>query len=255
MRIATFNILNGRSPQDDRVDEGRYVEAIKRLDADLLGLQEVDRNQPRSQHADLTAIAAEAMGAVDHQFVAALHGTPAVWTASTGEEQPDSAAYGVAFLSRYPVTGWQVVRLPPAPTRVPHRWHGQLLPDWVRDEPRVGVVAEVDAPDGPLRVVTTHLSFLRLWNVRQLRILLRGVGERTGVPLVLMGDLNMGRRTAERVSGLRPLATGATFPASSPTLQIDHILSSEDGPRARSGGPVTMPVSDHSALVADLVVG
>ena len=76
MRIATFNILSGRSPQDDRVDEGRYVEAIKRLDADLLGLQEVDRNQPRSQHADLTAIAAEAMGAVDHQFVAALSRHP-----------------------------------------------------------------------------------------------------------------------------------------------------------------------------------
>ena len=178
MRIATFNILSGRSPQDDRVDEGRYVEAIKRLDADLLGLQEVDRNQPRSQHADLTAIAAEAMGAVDHQFVAALHGTPAVWTASTGEEQPDSAAYGVAFLSRYPVTGWQVVRLPPAPGRVPHRWHGQVLPDWVRDEPRVGVVAEVETPTGPLRVVTTHLSFLRIWNVRQLRVLLRGIGDR-----------------------------------------------------------------------------
>jgi endonuclease/exonuclease/phosphatase family metal-dependent hydrolase len=252
MRIATFNILSGRSPEDDRVDEGRYAESVKRLDADLLGLQEVDRNQPRSQHADLTAIAAEAMGAVDHQFVAALHGTPAVWTASTGEEQPDSAAYGVAFLSRYPVTGWEVLRLPPAPGRVPHRWHGQLLPDWVRDEPRVAVVAEVETPLGPLRVVTTHLSFLRVWNVRQLRVLLRALGGRPGVPLVLMGDLNMGRRTAERVTGLRPLAVGATFPASSPTMQIDHVLTSEGGPRAVSGGPVRLPMSDHCALVVEV---
>ncbi len=253
MRIATFNILSGRSPQDDRVDEARYAEAIKRLDADLLGLQEVDRNQPRSQHADLTAIAAEAMGAVDHQFVAALSGTPgAIWAAATGEEQPDAAAYGVAFLSRYPVTGWQVSRLPRAPGRVPHRWHGRLLPDWVRDEPRVGVVAEVDGPQGPIRIVTTHLSFLRVWNVRQLKLLLRGVGDRPDVPLVLMGDLNMGRRTAERVTGLRPLATGATFPAASPTVQIDHILTGEDGPRASTGGPVRLPMSDHCALVADL---
>src|SRR5918995_1351752 len=123
MRIATFNILSGRSPVDDRVDEGRYVEAIKTLDADLLGLQEVDRNQPRSEHADLTAIAAEAMGAVEHRFVAALSGTPgAVWSAATGEEQPDAAAYGVAFLSRFPVTGWQEVRLPAAPVPVPHRF-------------------------------------------------------------------------------------------------------------------------------------
>ena len=252
MRIATFNILSGRSPQHDRVDEARFVEAIKRLDADLLGLQEVDRNQPRSQHADLTSMAAEAMDAVDHQFVAALSGTPGVWAAATGEEQPDAAAYGVAFLSRYPVTGRQVVRLPPAPVRVPHRWHGQLLPDWVRDEPRVGVVAEVGTPSGPLRVVTTHLSFLRVWNVRQLRVLLRGVGDLPDAPLVLMGDLNMGRRTAERVTSLRPLATGATFPASSPTVQIDHVLTSDDGPRARSGGPMRLPMSDHCALVADL---
>lgn len=254
MRIATFNILSGRSPEDDQVDEGRYVEAVKRLDADLLGLQEVDRNQPRSQHADLTAIAAEAMGAVEHRFVAALHGTPAVWTASTGEEQPDAAAYGVAFLSRYPVTGWQVVRLPPAPGRVPHRWHGQLLPDWVRDEPRVGVVADVEAPRGPIRVVTTHLSFLRVWNLRQLRVLLRGIaGAASDVPLVLMGDLNMGRRTAERATGLRPLATGATFPAASPTMQIDHLLASGNGLRSRGGGPLRLPMSDHLALVADIV--
>ena len=70
MRLATFNILSGRSLDDDRVDERRFADAIRSLDADVLGLQEVDRGQPRSQHADLTAVAAEAMGAVDHRFVA-----------------------------------------------------------------------------------------------------------------------------------------------------------------------------------------
>ena len=39
------------------------------------------------------------------------------------------------------------------------------------------------------------------------------------------GDLNMGRATAERVTGLRPLATGATFPARAPSVQIDHLLA------------------------------
>jgi endonuclease/exonuclease/phosphatase family metal-dependent hydrolase len=253
MRIATFNILSGRSPGDDQVHQERFVEAIRTLDADLLGLQEVDRNQPRSQHADLTAIAAEAMGAVDHRFVAALHGTPAVWTASTGEEQPDSAAYGVAFLSRYPVTGWQVVRLPPAPVRVPHRWHGRVLPSWVRDEPRVAVVAELESPVGPLRVVTTHLSFLRGWNLRQLRVLQRSLGT-TPAATVLMGDLNMGRRPVERLTGLRPLATGMTFPADTPRMQIDHLLASSDVRPARQGGPMRLPMSDHCALVADLPV-
>jgi endonuclease/exonuclease/phosphatase family metal-dependent hydrolase len=250
VRIATFNILSGRSPVDDRVDEQRYRSAIRTLDADLLGLQEVDRNQPRSQHADLTAIAAEEMGAEDHLFVAALAGTPdATWSAATGEEQPDSAAYGIAFLSRYPVHGWRVVRLPRAPVPVPHRFHGRTLPTWVRDEPRVAVVAEVDAPSGPLDVVTTHLSFLRPWNGRQLRRLLTALVPPRR-PLVLMGDLNLGPAAARRLTGMTPLVVGASFPVGSPSEQIDHILG--DGvPAPRWSGPVELPMSDHLALLAD----
>ena len=120
----------------------------------------------------------------------------------------------------------------------------------MRDEPRVGVVADVQAPPGPLRVVTTHLSFLRGWNVRQLRLLLRGIGGAPG-PVVLLGDLNMGRRTAEKVTGMRPLSTGSTFPADAPATQIDHLLVDGDL-RAGSGGPVRLPMSDHCALVADV---
>ena len=55
MRIATFNILHGRSLDDGRVDVDRLAAAVKSLDADVLGLQEVDRDQPRSFGADLTA--------------------------------------------------------------------------------------------------------------------------------------------------------------------------------------------------------
>jgi endonuclease/exonuclease/phosphatase family metal-dependent hydrolase len=251
VRIATFNILSGRSPVDDQVDEDRYRRAVRAIDADLLGLQEVDRNQPRSQHADLTAIAAEEMGAVAHRFVAALAGTPgATWSAATGAEQPDSAAYGIAFLSRYDVLGWRVVRLPGAPVPVPHRFHGRRLPTWVRDEPRAAVVAEVATPDARLDVVTTHLSFLRPWNLRQLRLLRAALEPRTR-PLVLLGDLNMGPRPAARVTGMRPLAGGATFPANAPREQLDHILASDDVGPAR-GTVLHLPMSDHRALVADL---
>jgi endonuclease/exonuclease/phosphatase family metal-dependent hydrolase len=252
VRIATFNILNGRSPADDRVDEERFRSAIRRLDADLLGLQEVDRNQPRSQHADLTAIAADAMGARHHLFVAALSGTPgAIWSTATGQEPPDSAAYGIAFLSRYDVLGWQVVRLPGAPVRVPYRFPGRRLPTWVRDEPRVAVMTQVDGPNGRLDVVTTHLSFVRPWNSRQLRRLMAAVRPTRSHPTVLLGDLNMGPRPAGRLTGMRPLASGPTFPTTSPRTQIDHILAS-GSLRPAHGHAVELPISDHRALIADL---
>ena len=62
MRLATFNILHGRSLADGRVDVARFAEAVRRIDADVLALQEVDRDQPRSLQADLTTVAARARG-------------------------------------------------------------------------------------------------------------------------------------------------------------------------------------------------
>jgi endonuclease/exonuclease/phosphatase family metal-dependent hydrolase len=251
MRIATFNILNGRSRADDQVDPTRFADAVKTLDADVLSLQEVDRNQPRSEYADLTRIAAEAMGAVEHRFVAALSGSPgATWMAATGDEQPDSAAYGIALLSRHPVSSWQVIRLPAVPVQVPMRFHGSRRPVLVRDEPRVAVAADVDAPGGALTVVCTHLSFLRFWNRRQLRVLLRSL-ETHRRPLLLTGDLNMGPAPARRITGMRPLASARTFPAEHPVEQIDHVLA--DGAVAEEASyAVRLPLSDHRALVVDL---
>src|SRR3954465_9232141 len=142
VRIATFNILHGRSPTDGRVDVDRLADSVKSLDADVLGLQEGDRDQPRSLGADLTAVAAEAMGAVDQQFVAALAGTPGgTWMAATGDEQPGSASYGIALLSRHPRLSWGVVRLPALKRRVPVWFRGDARPKVVGDEPRVAVAA------------------------------------------------------------------------------------------------------------------
>jgi endonuclease/exonuclease/phosphatase family metal-dependent hydrolase len=251
MRLATFNILHGRSAEDEQVDEQRFADAVAALDADVLGLQEVDRNQARSRHADLTAIAAEAMGAREHRFVAALSGTPgATWTAATGDAQPDAAAYGIALLSRHPVVSWSVIRLPHLKAPVPMWFSGRWRPELVCDEPRVAVVAELEGPGGRIHVATTHLSFVPWWNQHQLRTLVRGLGA-LPEPLVLLGDLNMGPDRAEAVTRMHSLVAGKTFPAHRPAEQLDHILVKGDL-RTDGGGPVCLPLSDHCALVADI---
>ena len=250
MRLVSFNILNGRTLHDHAVDTRVLADAVRALEPDVLALQEVDRNQHRSGRADLTAVAAEAMGAPHHRFVAALAGSPgATWTAATGREQPEDAAYGIALLSRYEVAGWEVVRLPVLPTRVPVRFPGQVRPTLVRDEPRVAVAGSVRTPDGEVTVATTHLSFVRWWNGRQLAHLVRALsGARR--PLLLTGDLNMDLGRAERVSGLRALAAHPTFPADAPVEQLDHVLA-DPVLTARSEAR-QMALSDHRALVVDV---
>jgi endonuclease/exonuclease/phosphatase family metal-dependent hydrolase len=249
VRIATFNILHGRSLEDGRVDVDRLATAVKTLDPDVLGLQEVDRDQPRSQGADLTAVAAEAMGAVDSQFVSALSGTPGgTWMAATGEEQPGSASYGIALLSRFPVVSWRVVRLPAMRATVPLWSTWTRRPFLARDEPRVAVAAVLDGPDGEFTVCNTHLSFIPGWNALQLRRLVRSLTG-TREPLALIGDLNMERRKAARVSGLRPIAAAATFPAQQPRRQIDHVLVRGGLQATGPAEAVRLPLSDHRALV------
>ena len=168
--MATFNILHGRSVHDGAVELGRLEESIRRLDADVLALQEVDLDQPRSAMADLTALAAQAMGAVTHRFVAAISGTPgATWMAATGREQPGTAAYGIALLSRFPVQSWQVVRLPRIPMTFPMYLREPNKVLMVHEEPRAAMVARLDTPLGPMTVANTHLSFVPGWNRVQLR--------------------------------------------------------------------------------------
>lgn len=254
MRIATFNILHGRTVGDG-VHPERLAECIKRLDPDILALQEVDLEQLRSGRSDLTAVAAEAMGAVAHQFVAAIAGTPgATWMAADGAEQPGTAAYGIALLSRYPAISWQVVRMPRIPVRFP-----LYLPDpkkvvLVKEEPRAAVIAALDTPLGPISVANTHLSFVPGWNRRQLRRLVRDLRGLPG-PRILTGDLNLTPEAVARSTGFRSLASAATFPADAPTKQLDHILTDDAALRAHFADAPAVELSDHRPLVVDIALG
>jgi endonuclease/exonuclease/phosphatase family metal-dependent hydrolase len=136
MRLVTFNILHGRSVEDGRVDIDRFREAIRELNADILALQEVDRDQPRSFGSDLTAVAAEAMGAKSHRYEASLVGTPGEqWVAATGHEQPGPPTYGIALLSRFPAHDWHATRMPAIPFGSRYAFRCRAGPSWFAKNP------------------------------------------------------------------------------------------------------------------------
>lgn len=255
MRLASFNVLHGRSLADGQVSTERLVQACVSLDADVLALQEIDRNQARSGHVDQTSAVAEAMGAAAWRFEPALIGEPgATWRAADEADDPGStdAGYGVGLVSKLPVRAWHVVRLRAAKVRAPVAVPGGrgrfiLLPD----EPRVALAAEVETDAGPLVVATTHLSFVPGWNLVQLRKVTAALAA-LGAPCVLLGDLNFPGSLPGRVTGWRALARIRTFPGANPSMQIDHALGHGPLPAVVSASSRELPLSDHRALVVEL---
>jgi endonuclease/exonuclease/phosphatase family metal-dependent hydrolase len=71
----------------------------------------------------------------------------------------------------------------------------------------------------------------------------------TPEPLALIGDLNMQKTPAARASGLRPIASAATFPAHRPRRQLDHVLVRGGLAATGPAEAVRLPLSDHRALV------
>ncbi|WP_045876308.1 endonuclease/exonuclease/phosphatase family protein [Pseudofrankia sp. DC12] len=257
MRLGTFNLMHGRSMNDETVDPVRFRSAVASLDCDVLALQEVDLGQPRSGGADLCALAAEAIGAgpAGRRFAATVYGTPGEsWRPATGPRLDGEPAYGIALVSRLPVRGWRVMELGRAPVRAPVAVPGPegrprlILLD---DEPRAAIIAELATPDGPLTVAATHLSFVPGWNARQVRRLVRALGS-PGAPAVVLGDLNLPGPLPTALTGWRRLAAAPTYPAHAPRVQFDHVLGRGPVPRVVAVEVRHTPISDHRALVVDL---
>ena len=259
MRLATFNILHGRGLSDGVVDLDRLADAVRSLDADILALQEVDRDQPRSHLADLTAVAAEAMGAVTHRFAAALSGHARERPGSPPPSAmcPAPASYGIALLSRYPALSWQVLHLPRIPVRFPFYLPTPRKVVVVHEEPRAVVIGHLDTPAGPVVVANTHLSFVPGWGQSAAAPDPTRPGGGRG-PGAADGRSQHGRATCpSRITGYRSLARHPTFPLDHPDRQLDHILlrgrlgqvtSSAARPHCRC--PITGRSSSTSILTA-----
>ncbi len=253
MRLASVNLLHGRSLTDGRVDAARLRAAVSTLQADVVGLQEVDRGQPRSHGLDLTREIAEAVGAADWRFVPALVGTPGEsWrTATDDDADAPGPQYGNGLVSRFPVLSWHVVRLRAARTRSPILLPGTRQVIWLEDEPRVGIAAVVETAGGPLTVATTHLSFVPVWNGVQLRTLVAALADLPG-PTVLLGDLNMPPPAPRLLTRWSVLASAPTYPSNDPRIQLDHVLGRGDLPPVRSVESPQLAFSDHRALLVEM---
>jgi endonuclease/exonuclease/phosphatase family metal-dependent hydrolase len=178
-------------------------------------------------------------------------GEPGSWRPAPLDEADSGPAYGVALLSRLPVLAERTVRLPALRVPVPVVFSGRRRVQVVRDEPRVAAVTRLAVGDGELTVVSTHLSFLAGWNLLQLRRLVQGLAAEQR--LVVAGDLNLPPDQVVRTSRLRPLASGATFPAHGPVRQIDHLLG-RGAVTATDARVWDLPLSDHRALSVELDV-
>jgi endonuclease/exonuclease/phosphatase family metal-dependent hydrolase len=250
VRVATWNVRTCRTREGDRVDLDLTAAVLRSLDADLVALQEIDRDQQRSGRLHQAMALGEALG-MSWRFAPALLGPaerPERWRRVEPGDDPGGPAYGIALLSRLELGAVETVALP--------RPEG-------RGEPRVALLARVRAGDRRLSVAATHLSFVPRDGVRQLRWLQRHLAGRPA-PRLLLGDLNLWLPLVRVVSlpGWRPLVRGSTFPNHAPgsprrTIQIDHVLAAGAGAdlRVRRTRIAAAPVSDHRAAVVDLEVG
>jgi len=224
LRLATWNV-HGCVGRDGKFHPERVMDVLRRLDADVIALQELLWDSREALH--LLERFAQVLG------YAAIAG-PTMLRAD--------GHFGNALLHRLPLLDVQRIDLSIG-----------------RHEPRGAIDALLQTGNTPLRVMSTHLGLRPRERRRQMRRLLRILDGDTDRLTVLMGDLNewflWGRplRWLHGWFGYTP--SPATFPARLPLFALDRIWVH---PRSRlvrlaavRGGASI--ASDHLPVVADIV--
>ncbi len=198
--VASYNIRHGRGI-DDVVALERTAAALRTLDADLIGLQEVDERVNRSGKVDEAAFLGEELG-MHHTFGAFF--------------DHDGGRYGMAILSRFPILETRAIRLPEG------------------EEPRVALMATVVLPGGDtVAVVNVHFDWIDddANRFRQADSL-TNVLQQLALPWLILGDFN--DLPTSRTLGLfyplveaarKPAGARLTFPAPHPVKEIDYIFA------------------------------
>jgi endonuclease/exonuclease/phosphatase family metal-dependent hydrolase len=228
LRVASYNV-HGCLGRDRRRDVARIVRILREIDADVIGLQEVESRHGRSDIDQAERLAA-ALG------MACIEG-PLLHHAMRGW-------YGNALLTRLKVD---------AVRRVLFESYGV--------EARGAIMCDLVAGDGTCwRVLTTHLDLRSRHRRRQLATLLDELVPSPWRPTVLMGDFNewwsRGRGLAALQRHVELPLSPPTFPAWLPALRLDRIALSGcrlRGTVRRHATPLSRWASDHLPIFADLI--
>lgn len=216
VRVLVYNIHAGKDAKG--IDNlARVAEIIRTTRADIALLQEVDRGTTRS-------------GKVDQpQVLSSLTGFNAAFGKTLDYQGGD---YGIAVLSRWPISSDTIFSLPVNPPQ--ERAGGSHEPRGV-----LQAVIQVRGAGSPLVVLNTHIDASREDFYRRqematlLQLATRSMGKRDRATLV-GGDLNAepGSMVIEmlRASPLRDAwaecgqGSGLSYPADRPVKRIDYLL-------------------------------
>ncbi|HEV8317721.1 MAG TPA: endonuclease/exonuclease/phosphatase family protein [Vicinamibacterales bacterium] len=230
LRIATYNIHRCRG-LDGRTIPSRIAEVIRRIEPDVIALQEV---VGASSHA---AGHAEELGA---QLGMGWVMAPA--------RQIRGSLFGNVVLSRHPI-----------------RHHAQYDLSWKTCEPRCCQRVDIAIANSVLHLYNVHLgtAFLeRRYQAGRLGTIVHD--HRVGRPKIVLGDFNewmKGLATRMLSAKLQSIDLRAhlrrrrTYPGVFPVVHLDHIyyegtveVVKLELPRTR----LSLMASDHLPLVADL---
>jgi len=202
LRVMSYNVHHCNPPsKPGLIDVDAIAKTIIGQHPDLVALQEIDVNTIRSGRIDEAALLAEKTGMKVYFAKAIDH---------------DGGYYGVAILSKYPISQMKTYRLP---TEIS-----------TKGEPRVLATASISLPNGKtILFANTHLDAQKgSVNRMQQIVEINRLKDLQTMPLILAGDLNARPGSAE-INLLETRFTRTcvdcafTIPVINPTSAIDHI--------------------------------
>ncbi|WP_327240065.1 endonuclease/exonuclease/phosphatase family protein [Streptomyces sp. NBC_01318] len=242
LRVATYNIHAGAG-MDNVFDLDRQAAELRALDADVIGLQEVDVHwDTRSQWRDVAGELAERL----HMRVSFAP----IYSLDPTTPGAPRREFGVAVLSRYRIVSAENHEITRLSTQVPNPVPAPA--------PGFGEVV-VRVKGMPVHVYVTHLDYrgdpsVRIAQVADTRrVMAQDEGRK-----VLLGDFNAEPGAPELAPLWEELADaepGApTYPALNPVKRIDFVAVSKDGVQVRDAAVAETLASDHRPVVADLLL-